>query len=107
MKVVSINLTGTANGSTSFTATLTNGTTYTGRKVILGSGVKDALPGQVPGLREAFGMGLYWCPWCDGFEHRDQPLGVIGNFSDSYDSVRRAVPDAKSPDSGPLKRHCK
>ncbi|CBF71843.1 hypothetical protein AN6963.2 [Aspergillus nidulans FGSC A4] len=91
-KVVSINATGTANRTTSFTATLANGTTYTGRKVILGSGVKDALPDQVPGLREAFGKGLYWCPWCDGFEHRDQPVGVIGNFSDSYDSVRELYP---------------
>ncbi|KAL4761090.1 NAD(P)/FAD-dependent oxidoreductase [Aspergillus foveolatus] len=91
-KVVSINATGTANGTTSFTATLANGTTYTGRKVIFGSGVKDALPDQVPGLREAFGKGLYWCPWCDGFEHRDQPVGVIGNFSDSYDSVRELYP---------------
>ena len=43
-KVVSINATGGPNGTTSFTATLANGTTYTGRKVILGSGLKDALP---------------------------------------------------------------
>ncbi|KAL2843906.1 hypothetical protein BJY01DRAFT_264107 [Aspergillus pseudoustus] len=91
-QVVSINATGTPNATSSFTAALANGTTYTGRKVILGSGLKDALPDQVPGLREAFGKGVYWCPWCDGFEHRDQPVGVIGNFSDSYDSVRELHP---------------
>ncbi|KAJ6159757.1 hypothetical protein N7497_004294 [Penicillium chrysogenum] len=59
----------------SFLATTANGT-YTARKVILASGLKDDLP-NVPGLRDAFGKGVFWCPWCDGFEHRDQPMGVL------------------------------
>ncbi|KAL4875993.1 putative cytoplasmic thioredoxin reductase [Aspergillus karnatakaensis] len=80
-----------ATGNGSFTATVENGTTFSARKVILGSGLKDDLP-AVPGLREAFGKGIYWCPWCDGFEHRDQPLGVLGNLSDAYDSVRELHP---------------
>jgi thioredoxin reductase len=74
-----------------FRATIANGTSYTARKVILGSGLKDDLP-EVPGLRDAFGKGLFWCPWCDGFEHRDQPMGVLGNLSDAYDSVRELYP---------------
>lgn len=51
--------------------------TYTARKVILGTGVKDMLPGT-PGLQENFGKGIYWCPWCDGHEHADQALGIVG-----------------------------
>ncbi|KXG45485.1 Pyridine nucleotide-disulfide oxidoreductase, class-II [Penicillium griseofulvum] len=74
----------------SFHATTANGT-YTARKVILASGVKDDLP-NVPGLREAFGKGVFWCPWCDGFEHRDQKMGVLGDFSDAYDSVKELYP---------------
>ncbi|KAJ5184910.1 hypothetical protein N7491_007219 [Penicillium cf. griseofulvum] len=74
----------------SFSATTANGT-YTARKVILASGVKDDLP-NVPGLREAFGKGVFWCPWCDGFEHRDQKMGVLGNLSDAYDSVKELYP---------------
>jgi thioredoxin reductase len=65
-----------------FRATTANGTIYTARKVILGSGLKDDLP-DVPGLRDAFGKGVFWCPWCDGFEHRSQPMGVLGNLSDA------------------------
>ncbi|KAF4154233.1 hypothetical protein CNMCM8927_000023 [Aspergillus lentulus] len=75
----------------SFSATVANGTTFTARKVILGSGLKDDLP-NVPGLRDAFGKGIFWCPWCDGFEHRDQPVGVLGNLSDAYDSVKELYP---------------
>ncbi|KAL4898837.1 hypothetical protein BDW74DRAFT_171932 [Aspergillus multicolor] len=87
-KVVSLNATG---NPVIFTATIANGSSYSARKVILGSGLKDDLP-AVPGLREAFGKGIYWCPWCDGFEHRDQRIGVLGNLSDAYDSVRELHP---------------
>ncbi|KAE8377145.1 hypothetical protein BDV26DRAFT_282078 [Aspergillus bertholletiae] len=64
---------------------------FTARKVILGSGVKDDLP-DVPGLQEGFGKGIFWCPWCDGFEHRNQSMGILGNFSETYGAVRELHP---------------
>ena len=30
---------------------------------------------------------MYWCPWCDGYEHRDQPFGILGGFQDIIGSV--------------------
>ncbi|ODH45320.1 hypothetical protein ACO22_00198 [Paracoccidioides brasiliensis] len=48
------------------------------RKIVLATGIEDILP-NTPGIDEAWSRGIYWCPWCDGFEHRDQPLGIIGN----------------------------
>ncbi|KAL1847444.1 hypothetical protein Plec18167_005165 [Paecilomyces lecythidis] len=70
----------------SFVATDVNGKAYTARKVILGTGLRDVLP-PIPGLAEAWGKGIYWCPWCDGFEHRDQPLGILGPMKDIMGSV--------------------
>ncbi|GAB1205858.1 hypothetical protein APSETT445_004537 [Aspergillus pseudonomiae] len=64
---------------------------FTARKVILASGMKDNLP-DVPGLADGFGKGIYWCPWCDGFEHRNQSMGVLGNLSDAYGAVRELHP---------------
>lgn len=64
---------------------------YTARKVILGSGMKDDLP-NVPGLEEGFGKGIFWCPWCDGFEHRNQSMGVLGDFSKAYGAVAELRP---------------
>ena len=58
----------------------------TSRKLILGTGLKDILPGT-PGIQEAWANGIYWCPWCDGYEHRDQPFGILGNLSDVMGSV--------------------
>lgn len=70
----------------SFSVTDSTGKKYTARKIVLGTGLKDVLP-QTPGLREAWGKGVFWCPWCDGYEHRDQPLGIIGNIADALGSV--------------------
>lgn len=63
-----------------------NGTEYTARRIILGTGVRDVLP-STPGIKEGWGKGMYWCPWCDGYEHREQPLGVLGALRDAYSSV--------------------
>ncbi|KAI0801623.1 hypothetical protein GGR55DRAFT_667928 [Xylaria sp. FL0064] len=51
----------------------------TARKIILATGLRDIIA-PTPGLRENFGKGIYWCPWCDGNEHADQPMGILGSF---------------------------
>jgi thioredoxin reductase len=58
----------------------------TARKIVLATGLRDILP-ATPGLRENWGQGIFWCPWCDGYEHADQPLGLLG----SLDNVPAAV----------------
>ncbi|KAA8647917.1 hypothetical protein EYZ11_012156 [Aspergillus tanneri] len=70
-----------------FIATIDGGKTYTARKVILGTGIKDDIP-NTPGLQKAFGKGIYWCPWCDGYEHRNQTMGILGPMSEIYGSIR-------------------
>ncbi|KAI1123944.1 hypothetical protein F5Y10DRAFT_280580 [Nemania abortiva] len=51
----------------------------TARKIVLATGLRDLLA-PTPGLQENFGKGIYWCPWCDGNEHADQPMGILGSF---------------------------
>ncbi|PYH69319.1 NAD(P)/FAD-dependent oxidoreductase [Aspergillus vadensis CBS 113365] len=75
-----------AANSSYFRAVDANGTEYTSRKVVLGTGLVDVIP-DVPGLREAWGKGIWWCPWCDGYEHRDEPLGILGSLTDVVGSV--------------------
>ncbi|PKY03903.1 putative thioredoxin reductase [Aspergillus campestris IBT 28561] len=71
---------------TLFKATDATGKEYYAKKVVLATGMIDILP-NTPGLEEAWGKGVYWCPWCDGFEHRDQPFGILGPLPDSLASV--------------------
>jgi thioredoxin reductase len=69
-----------------FTVTDSQGKNYTARKIVLGTGVRDVLP-PTPGLQEGWGKGIFWCPWCDGYEHRDQPFGMIGDITDMLSNV--------------------
>jgi thioredoxin reductase len=48
------------------------------RSVLLATGVRDHLP-AVPGIDECYGVSVHHCPYCDGWEHRDQALAVIGH----------------------------
>ncbi len=47
------------------------------RKVVLATGVIDELP-DLEGAAELMGRGVHHCPYCDGWELRDQPLAVYG-----------------------------
>jgi thioredoxin reductase len=44
---------------------------------LVATGVRDELP-EIPGVRECWGRDLLHCPYCHGWEARDQPLGVLG-----------------------------
>lgn len=74
------------NEVSAFSVVDASGKNYTARKIVLGTGMRDVLP-DTPGLQEAWGKGIFWCPWCDGYEHRDQPFGILGNLSDVLGSV--------------------
>ncbi|MHA7966482.1 NAD(P)/FAD-dependent oxidoreductase [Paenibacillus sp. CAU 1782] len=43
------------------------------RKVLVATGLREILP-EVEGLRDCYGKSLFNCPFCDGWEMRDQPL---------------------------------
>jgi thioredoxin reductase len=60
-----------------FTVTCSGGVQFSARKLLLATGVSDELP-EVDGLRELYGRSVHHCPYCDGWEWRDQPLAVYG-----------------------------
>lgn len=61
-----------------FTATLADGTTVATRKVLLAMGVRDELP-PLANIEQFWGRSAFHCPYCDGWEVRDQPLAIQGN----------------------------
>ena len=61
-----------------FTVPTRDGRSFGARTLLLlAAGVVDALPEQ-PGFRELYGTVVVHCPYCDGWEMRDQPLAVYG-----------------------------
>jgi thioredoxin reductase len=61
-----------------FEVKLADGTREQSRKLVLASGVRDVVP-AVRGLRERIGTTVFHCPYCDGWEVRDQPLFAYGH----------------------------
>ncbi|MFJ9539037.1 NAD(P)/FAD-dependent oxidoreductase [Streptomyces sp. NPDC101225] len=59
-----------------FAVTLAGGRTVHARAVVIATGLRDELP-EVPGVAERFGRDVLHCPYCHGWEVRDQPFGVL------------------------------
>lgn len=60
-----------------FEIRLASGATLSARRILVATGVGDELP-DIPGVRDRWGRDLLHCPYCHGWEVRDQPLGVLG-----------------------------
>ncbi len=61
-----------------FAVVLADGTRETTRKLLLATGLHQALP-SVEGFEEYWGHGVHSCPYCDGYENRDRPLVVYAH----------------------------
>ncbi|MEU9877373.1 NAD(P)/FAD-dependent oxidoreductase [Streptomyces phaeochromogenes] len=59
-----------------FDVTLEGGRTVHGRRLVVATGLADELP-KVPGVAERFGRDVLHCPYCHGWEVRDQAFGVL------------------------------
>ncbi|QTI69898.1 FAD-dependent oxidoreductase [Gordonia polyisoprenivorans] len=59
-----------------FRLDLTGGHTLVARRVLVATGLTDQLP-AIDGLAEQWGRGVVHCPFCHGFEVRDQRLVQI------------------------------
>lgn len=67
-------------GEHRFRVGLEDGRSFTARRLLLATGVRDRLPG-VEGAADFYGRGLYHCPYCDAWEHRGKPMAVYGKGS--------------------------
>ncbi len=70
-----------------FAARLADGATLTSRIVLLASGVVDLLP-PVEGLEALWGRSAFTCPYCHGWEVRDQPLAVLSSGPHALEFMR-------------------
>jgi thioredoxin reductase len=66
---------GTADG---FSLRLADGSEVRARRLLLAVGVRDELP-PIEGLAALWGRGALHCPYCHGWEVRDEPLAVLAH----------------------------
>ncbi len=60
-----------------FHVTLRDGAVLRARKLMLATGVVDRIP-RIEGIADFYGRSVFHCPYCDGWEIRDQPVAVYG-----------------------------
>ena len=68
---------GSADADDGFRVRLEGGQTVLARRLLVTTGLVDELP-AVPGVAERWGRDVLHCPYCHGWEVRDQALGILG-----------------------------
>jgi thioredoxin reductase len=77
-RILSATVTGLESTSDGFCVRLHDGRTVSARRLLFATGLTDELP-DLPGVRERWGRDVLHCPYCHGYEVRDQPVGVLGS----------------------------
>jgi thioredoxin reductase len=73
--------------SSGFQVRLADGSVLSARRLLVATGLHDVLP-DIPGVRQRWGRDLLHCPYCHGYEVRDQPLGVLGGTAEAVQHVQ-------------------
>lgn len=55
-----------------------SGITVVGKKIILATGIKDAMP-EIKGFSECWGISVIHCPYCHGYEFSGKQTGIMAN----------------------------
>lgn len=94
-------------GDDGFRVGLGDGTALHARRVVMATGLIDELP-DIPGVAEQWGRGVLHCPYCHGWEVRDQAIVVLATgpnathqallFRQLSDRVTVIVHDGPGPD---------
>jgi len=67
-----------AKTDTGFSISTEAGDTFYANKIIIASGISDQMP-NIPGFAECWGISVIHCPYCHGYEVRNEPTGILSN----------------------------
>ncbi len=70
-----------------FEIQVSSGETFAAKKLIFATGIKDIFPG-IPGIEACWGISVIHCPYCHGYEVRQEKTGILGNGDAGFDFTR-------------------
>ncbi len=70
-----------------FQLQLATGEIFTSKKLVFATGIKDLLS-PINGLAECWGISVIHCPYCHGYEVRNEKTGILGNGDIAYDFTK-------------------
>ena len=77
VEVLDDRVVGLSGEAGSFLVTTEGGRRVGARRILVAGGVTDELP-DLPGLAERWGRDVLHCPYCHGWEVRDQRIAILG-----------------------------
>jgi thioredoxin reductase len=66
---------------------LADGNELASRRLLIATGATDEIP-PIPELGKRWGKDLLHCPYCHGWEVRDEPLGILGTDAASVEHAQ-------------------
>lgn len=60
---------------------------FSGKKIIFATGVLDIIP-DMAGFAECWGKSIIHCPYCHGYEFKNEKTGVLGNGDAGFDQSK-------------------
>lgn len=70
-----------------FEIQVASGEIFYAGKLIFATGIKDMLPG-IDGITACWGISLLHCPYCHGYEVRNEQTGILANGEYGYELVK-------------------
>ncbi|MGG7551456.1 NAD(P)/FAD-dependent oxidoreductase [Chryseobacterium arthrosphaerae] len=67
-----------SENNSGFAVETASGDIFYAKKLILASGVKDVMP-DIPGFAECWGISVLHCPYCHGYEVKNEVTGILSN----------------------------
>lgn len=61
-----------------FEITTDSGKHFTAKKLLFATGIKDTIP-NIKGFAECWGISILHCPYCHGYEVKNEKTGIFGN----------------------------
>lgn len=67
-----------------FEVTAASGLKFNSRKLIFATGIKDLMP-DIKGFSGCWGISVIHCPYCHGYEFRNETTGILANGEPAYE----------------------
>jgi thioredoxin reductase len=70
-----------------FEIELGSGEKFHGKKLLFATGIKDLLP-DIEGIDACWGISVIHCPYCHGYEVKNEKTGILGNGNSGFEFAR-------------------
>ena len=79
--------TGSVKTKDGFEIQVATGETFRAGKIIFATGIRDIMP-AIDGFAACWGISVLHCPFCHGYEVRNEKTGILGNGEQGFELTR-------------------